>query len=154
MTDPNGTPNPRPSGRGACQSTMFMEMEIVDEIEAGHVAEPTVVATQMGVGAFGAAGTRQFASRPARLLVEVEPTRADCINTSVEAGKITTISEPQDSIMAGLSCGTLPDWRACSCMPRVSVLALRTTSSSSPPKASPIRSPTGRSSAEIIGTDS
>ena len=85
---------------------MFMEMEIVDEIEAGHVAEPTVVATQMGVGAFGAAGTRQFASRPARLLVEVEPTRADCIITSAEAGRITTISEPQDSIMAGLNCGT------------------------------------------------
>jgi len=85
-------------------STMLKE--IVDEIEAGHVAEPTVVATQMGVGAFAAAVTRQFASRPARLLVGVEPTRADCIVTSVEAGKITTISEPQDSIMAGLNCGT------------------------------------------------
>jgi len=85
-------------------STMLME--IVEEIEAGHVAEPTVVAAQMGVGAFGAAVTRQFASRPARLLVGVEPTRADCIITSAEAGRITTISEPQDSIMAGLNCGT------------------------------------------------
>lgn len=83
-----------------------MLTEIVEEIEAGHVAEPTVVAAQMGVGALGAAVTRQFASRPARLLVGVEPTRADCIITSAEVGRITTISEPQDSIMAGLNCGT------------------------------------------------
>ncbi len=85
-------------------STMLTE--IVDEIEAGHVAEPTVVAAQMGVGAFAGAVTRHFASRPARLLVGVEPTKADCIITSVEAGEITTIAGPQDSIMAGLNCGT------------------------------------------------
>lgn len=85
-------------------STMLKE--IIDEIEAGHVIEPTVVAAQMGVGALAAAVTRQFASRPARRLVGVEPTKADCIITSVEAGKITTIPEPQDSIMAGLNCGT------------------------------------------------
>ncbi len=85
-------------------STMITE--VIDEIEAGHVAEPTVVAVQMGVGAFAAAVTRQFASRPSRLLIGVEPTKADCIITSVEAGKITTIAEPQDSIMAGLNCGT------------------------------------------------
>jgi diaminopropionate ammonia-lyase len=80
--------------------------EIIDEIEAGNVAEPTIVAAQMGVGAFAAAVTRQFATRPARLLVGVEPTRADCIITSAEAGKVTTIPSPQDSIMAGLNCGT------------------------------------------------
>ena len=80
--------------------------EVIDEIEAGHVGEPTVVAAQMGVGAFAAAVARQFASRPARLLVGVEPTKADCVITSVEAGKIITIPEPQDSIMAGMNCGT------------------------------------------------
>ncbi len=85
-------------------STMLEE--IIDEIEAGRVAEPTVVAAQMGVGAFACAVTRHFASRPARLLVGVEPTRSDCIITSVEKGTITTIAEPQDSIMAGLNCGT------------------------------------------------
>ena len=37
-----------------------MLTEIVDEIEAGHVAEPTIVAAQMGVGSFAAAVTRQF----------------------------------------------------------------------------------------------
>ena len=85
-------------------STMLTE--IVDEIEAGHIPEPTVVAVQMGVGAFAASVTRQLASRPARLLVGVEPTRADCIIRSAEEGRITTIPEPQDSIMAGLNCGT------------------------------------------------
>ena len=85
-------------------STMLTE--VIDEIEAGQVAEPTVVVAQMGVGAFGAAVTRQFAPRPARLIVGVEPTRADCVITSAEAGRITTITEPQDSIMAGLNCGT------------------------------------------------
>jgi diaminopropionate ammonia-lyase len=85
-------------------STMLRE--VIDESEAGHVAEPTVVVAQMGVGAFAAAVTRQFASRPARLLVGVEPTKADCVITSVEAGKIMTITAPQDSIMAGLNCGT------------------------------------------------
>jgi diaminopropionate ammonia-lyase len=85
-------------------STMLTE--VIDEIEAGHLAEPTVVAAQMGVGAFAASVTRQLASRPARLLVGVEPTKADCIISSAEAGKITTIPGRQDSIMAGLNCGT------------------------------------------------
>jgi diaminopropionate ammonia-lyase len=85
-------------------STMLTE--VIDAIDAGHVAEPSIVVAQMGVGAFGAAVARQFASRSARLLVGVEPTKADCVITSAEAGEITTISEPQDSIMAGLNCGT------------------------------------------------
>jgi diaminopropionate ammonia-lyase len=83
-----------------------MLTEVIDEIEAGHVAEPTVVVAQMGVGAFAAAVTRAFASRPARLLVGVEPVSADCIITSAEAGRILTIPGEQDSIMAGLNCGT------------------------------------------------
>src|SRR5450631_572691 len=85
-------------------STMLKE--VTDEIEAGRFAEPTVVVAQMGVGAFAAAVTREFASRPARLLVGVEPVSADCIITSAEAGRILTIPGEQDSIMAGLNCGT------------------------------------------------
>ena len=85
-------------------STMLKE--VVHEIEAWRVPEPSVVAAQIGVGAFAAAVTRQFASRPARLLVGVKATKADCVITSVKAGKITTIPQPQDSIMAGLNCGT------------------------------------------------
>ncbi|MBC7559082.1 MAG: diaminopropionate ammonia-lyase [Dermatophilaceae bacterium] len=85
-------------------STMLKE--ITDEIGAGRVAEPTVVVAQMGVGAFAAAVTREFATRPARMLVGVEPVSADCIITSAEAGRILTIPGTQDSIMAGLNCGT------------------------------------------------
>ncbi len=80
--------------------------EVVDEIDAGRAPEPSVVVAQMGVGAFGAAVARAFASRPARLLVGVEPTSADCVTTSAEAGEIRTIPGPQESIMAGLNCGT------------------------------------------------
>ena len=80
--------------------------EVVHEIEAGRAPEPSVVVAQMGVGAFGAAVARAFASRPARLLVGVEPTSADCVTTSAEAGEILTIPGPQESIMAGLNCGT------------------------------------------------
>ncbi len=80
--------------------------EVTGLIEAGEVPEPTVVASQIGVGAFGAAVARAFAHRPARLLVGVEPSHADCVTTSVVAGEIVTIPGPQDSIMAGLNCGT------------------------------------------------
>ncbi len=80
--------------------------EVTSEIDARHVPEPSVVVAQMGVGAFGAAVTRAFAPRPARLLIGVEPTSADCVMVSAAAGEILTIPGPQDSIMAGLNCGT------------------------------------------------
>jgi diaminopropionate ammonia-lyase len=83
-----------------------MMHEVTDEIAAGRVPEPTVVAGQMGVGAFAAAVARHFAHRPARLLVGVEPVSADCVTTSIELGELTTISGTQDSIMAGLNCAT------------------------------------------------
>ncbi|WP_328387277.1 diaminopropionate ammonia-lyase [Nocardia sp. NBC_00416] len=85
-------------------STMITE--ILDEIAAGTVPPPTVVAAQIGVGAFAAAVARGFSGRPAVRLVGVEPTDADCVTASVEAGGITTIPGPQRSIMAGLNCGT------------------------------------------------
>jgi diaminopropionate ammonia-lyase len=80
--------------------------EVTGEIDAGRAPEPTVVVVQMGVGAFAAAVTRAFAPRPARLLVGVEPTSADCVMVSASVGEILTIPGPQDSIMAGLNCGT------------------------------------------------
>ncbi len=80
--------------------------EVVGEIDSGRAPEPTVVVAQLGVGAFGAAVVREFAHRPARLLVGMEPTRADCVIASIEAGGIITIPGPEDSIMAGLNCGT------------------------------------------------
>jgi diaminopropionate ammonia-lyase len=43
-------------------------------------------------------------SRPA--IIGVEPTRAACVLESMRAGRIISIPGPQDSIMAGLNCGT------------------------------------------------
>ncbi|MFT8395952.1 diaminopropionate ammonia-lyase [Propionibacterium sp.] len=80
--------------------------EVLGEIEEGKMPEPTVVAAQMGVGAFSSAVARGFANRSARLLVGVEPVNGDCVLQSVEAGKPITITETQDSAMAGLNCGT------------------------------------------------
>ncbi len=81
-----------------------LTQEIADQLAAGGGAEPTVVAAQIGVGAFAAAMARAFAGR-ARV-VGVEPTRADCLTAAVEAGEIVRIADPQDSIMAGLNCGS------------------------------------------------
>ncbi|MGW1742583.1 diaminopropionate ammonia-lyase [Nocardia sp. NPDC001965] len=85
-------------------STMITE--ILDEIAAGTVPRPTVVAAQIGVGAFAAAVARGFSGEPGIRLIGVEPTDADCVTASVEAGGVTTIPGPQRSIMAGLNCGT------------------------------------------------
>jgi diaminopropionate ammonia-lyase len=80
--------------------------EVVDEITAGRCPEPTIVVAQMGVGAFSSAVAQAFAKRPARLLVGVEPTVADCVATSVENGRLTVIEETPYTSMAGLNCGT------------------------------------------------
>jgi diaminopropionate ammonia-lyase len=80
--------------------------EVVDEIEAGRCPEPTIVVAQMGVGAFSSAMAQAFAARPARLLVGVEPTAADCITTSIDNGQLTVIEATAYTSMAGLNCGT------------------------------------------------
>ncbi len=78
--------------------------EIRDQLVEQEAGWPTVVCAQIGVGAFAAAMVRGFAG--SSRIVGVEPTRADCVTTAVEAGEIVTIDDPQDSIMAGLNCGT------------------------------------------------
>ena len=86
--------------------------EIDDELERRGVAQPDVAAVQIGVGALAASVVRHYrrpdgllhADRPR--LVGVEPTVAGCVLASMEAGGIVTIPGPQDSIMAGLNCGT------------------------------------------------
>jgi diaminopropionate ammonia-lyase len=71
--------------------------------DAGRAA-PSVVALQIGVGAF-AAGVAPFWPDTTRI-VGVEPTSADCVVASIEAGRPITLTERQTSIMAGLNCGT------------------------------------------------
>ena len=85
-------------------STMISE--VLQEIESGAVPQPTFVTAQIGVGAFAAAVVRGFAGSTGTTLVGVEPTSADCVTVSVEQRGITTIPGPQQSIMAGLNCGT------------------------------------------------
>jgi diaminopropionate ammonia-lyase len=88
-------------------STIFFEIE--DELRDRDERGPDVVAIQLGVGALGAAAVRHYrgADRSDRItMVGVEPERAACVLASVEAGRITTVPGPHDSIMAGLNCGT------------------------------------------------
>lgn len=85
--------------------TIFAEIDAAAALGAQRL---DAVAIPIGVGALAAAATRHFWSRdaPRPLLVGVEPTAADCVLQSVRAGKIISLTEPQDSIMAGLNCAT------------------------------------------------
>ncbi len=83
--------------------------EVEDQLAERGDATPDIVVVQMGVGALAAAvcGHYRRADAPSRpRLLGVEPLSADCILESVEAGEIITIDSAQDSIMAGLNCGT------------------------------------------------
>lgn len=87
-------------------STIFTE---IDEQTAGDgLSVPTVVVVPMGVGAFAAAAVshHRAAGASPTVLVGVEPTTAACILASARAGKIVTLQGEQNSIMAGLNCGT------------------------------------------------
>jgi diaminopropionate ammonia-lyase len=78
--------------------------------ELGRRSEegPQLIAVQVGVGALAAAVVNYY-RQPTRHLqptiVSVEPLHAACLQASIEAGEITSIPGPHDSIMAGLNCG-------------------------------------------------
>lgn len=82
-------------------STMFFE--IADALEASGHAQPDLVVVPIGVGALGAAAVLHFG---ATHIIGVEPTDAACVTASVLAGERVTLSGPQQSMMAGLNCGT------------------------------------------------
>ena len=86
--------------------TIFTEIDAA--IVEQNLPRPGLVALPMGVGALAAAGVRHYwgASAPRPQLIGVEPVSAACVQRSVEAGAITTLTEPQDSMMAGLNCAT------------------------------------------------
>jgi diaminopropionate ammonia-lyase len=80
--------------------------EVADQIEERGEPAPDVVAVQIGVGALAAAVVahfRQPGNQPK--IVGVEPLRAACMLSSIEAGEIVSVPGPHDSIMAGLNCG-------------------------------------------------
>jgi len=81
-------------------STIFREIE--EQIDSA----PSVVFVPIGVGALGAAAV-DFCKRTSdAFVVGVEPKSAASVLASIEAGKLVTVPGPQDSIMAGLNCGT------------------------------------------------
>ncbi len=85
-------------------STILAEIDEALSDEAR--LQPDFVVVPVGVGAFAAAVVRHFANVAGPRLIAVEPTWAACVLESVAAGEITTLSHPQNSIMAGLNCAT------------------------------------------------
>jgi diaminopropionate ammonia-lyase len=86
-------------------STILWELEDQLQGDGGH--RPDVVLAQIGVGAFAAAvATHPLGPSRSSRTVAVEPERAACVLESLHAGRIVTLTHAQDSIMAGLKCGT------------------------------------------------
>jgi diaminopropionate ammonia-lyase len=86
-----------------------MAAEIAQQLEG---AAPTHVFVQAGVGALAAAVCASFwlhwgAQRPR--FVTVEPTRADCVYRSLEAGRPVVVGGSLQTVMAGLACGEVSE---------------------------------------------
>jgi diaminopropionate ammonia-lyase len=79
--------------------------EVLEDLAVRDNAPPTVVVTQMGVGAFATAMIRGFSPRGARI-IGAEPTKAACVLESIRVGGCVQLDGALDSIMAGLNCGT------------------------------------------------
>jgi diaminopropionate ammonia-lyase len=86
-------------------STIFVEVD--EALAAAALAQPDVVVVPVGVGAFMAAAVRHYRSRDhAPVIVGVEPSSANCVQVSTQAGALTTVPGPHPSMMVGLNCGT------------------------------------------------
>ncbi len=82
------------------------------EVAQQVAAPPTHVFAQAGVGALAAAVCASFwlqwgDARPR--FVVVEPTRADCVFQSLEAGHPVVVGGALDTVMAGLACGEVSE---------------------------------------------
>lgn len=87
-------------------STIFAEID--EQTGAMALPAPTAVVVPMGVGAFAAAVVSHYRAEgsPPTAIIGAEPTSAACVLESARAGGIITLEGEQDSIMAGLNCGT------------------------------------------------
>ncbi|MHB8418316.1 MAG: diaminopropionate ammonia-lyase [Myxococcales bacterium] len=88
-------------------TTLFAES--ARQLEGAGRSPPTVVFLQAGVGGLACAGVLWYARQGKRpTLVCVEPTDADCLRESIASpdGGLREAKGKQDSIMAGLNCGT------------------------------------------------
>jgi diaminopropionate ammonia-lyase len=87
-------------------SSIFWEVD--DELAARGEPSPTLVAVQIGVGALAAAVVQHFRRADVDFrphILGVEPTHAACVLASMEAGEMTFLPGPHDSIMSGLNAG-------------------------------------------------
>jgi len=85
-------------------STILWEIE--DQLQEAGEPSPDLVAVQIGVGALASAVVAHFRQPGMQSkIVGVEPLRAACMLSSIEAGQIVSVAGPHDSIMAGLNCG-------------------------------------------------
>lgn len=92
--------------RDVMRGYTVMAEEIVRQLDGA--LPPTHLFIQGGVGALAAAVCGHFwetwaVRRP--ITVVVEPTSADCIRRSLEAGRPVTVQGDLETIMAGLACG-------------------------------------------------
>ncbi len=88
-------------------STLLWEIE--DELQALHEEPPTHVIIQMGVGSLADAVVRQYRRKSLSMrpsVIGIEPVGAACVLASIKAGRMVQLHGHQDSIMAGLNCGT------------------------------------------------
>lgn len=90
------------------QGYMTMADEAITQLEANNQAMPSHVLLQAGVGSLagGVLGylVDKLGSGAFKTIV-AEPSAADCIYRSGEAGKIVNVTGDLNSIMAGLACG-------------------------------------------------
>lgn len=82
---------------------------IFEEIRVQCEEPADIVFVQIGVGSLAAAAVQYYKGiiKSGTLIVGVEPERAACAYESSNAGKIVTLPGEQNSIMAGLNCGTV-----------------------------------------------
>ena len=75
--------------------------EVLEALADAGLEPPSVVVTQIGVGAFATAMIRGFSPLGARM-IGAEPTKAACVLESIRAGECVQLAGALDSIMAGL----------------------------------------------------
>ncbi len=77
------------------------------EVLAQAASPPTHVFAQAGVGglASGVLACLWLGLKQRPFFIVLEPTRADCVYRSLEAGRRTDVAITQETVMAGLSCG-------------------------------------------------
>lgn len=82
--------------------------EVDEQLQASGVESPDAVMVPIGVGALAGAVSQHYraAGRQGTKLIGVEPIGAACVTESALAGKVITLAGTQESIMAGLNCGT------------------------------------------------